>query len=366
MYISSYFLFLIRILILKIVNKNSPYKEFNKALKMLFQLFVIGGLSLTVLEMLVSSHSFQWVYLLRAFFLYGTSFTIIWLGNGFLADWLNINYPWTKSTSKRLIISLIATVIYTFIAWSFIVFLWMSTHTGIPSLYSWWQNLALHSFLFTLFITLLVSGFAHGSQFLNNWKHAAIESEKLKKEQISAMYEMLKAQINPHFLFNSLNVLSTLVHKDADLAEQFINQLSKVYRYVLQTRDKEIVPLAEELEELESYIFLMKIRFGESFHFVKILTPSATKIVPLTLQMLIENALKHNEVSKAHPLSIELTEEGDYIQISNNLQRKKNVLGSTGVGLENIRMQYQILTDKAIEIIETNEDFIVKIPKIYA
>lgn len=345
---------------------NKKYKELNKALKNMGQLFLWGGLGLTTLEVLSSAKIPDWGSIFKEFLLYGTSFTIMWFGNGFLADWLNINFPWTKSTIKRLVISIIATVIYTFIAWVFFVFLWQVAKKGFDGWTNFYKDLHFISFLFTLFITLTISGFVHGGQFLNNWKQAAIEAEQLKKEQISAMYETLKAQINPHFLFNSLNVLSTLVHKDADLAEKFINQLSKVYRYVLQTRDKEIVLLTEELDELDSYIFLMKIRFGESFHFNKNITSNSIKIVPLTLQMLIENALKHNEISRAHPLSIELNEEPDYVVVSNNLQRKANVLDSTGLGLENIKMQYQILTQKDIKIIESNTHFTVKIPKIIA
>jgi sensor histidine kinase YesM len=350
---------------LSAINVHKNYPEFRKAMRIIGKLFFIGGGALTVLFALSSNgKTIAFLPLLREFLLNGTSFTIMWLGNGFLADWLNIQFPWTKSAPKRLIISLIATAIYTFLAWIFFVLLWHISRNGFEHWAFFVGDLQFISFLITFLITLTISGFVHGGQFLNNWKMAAIETERLKKEQISAMYEILKAQINPHFLFNSFNVLSTLVHKDADLAEKFINQLSKVYRYVLQTRDKEVVPLTEELEELDAYIFLMKIRFAESFIFNKNIHTNNIKIAPLTLQMLIENALKHNEASKAHPLSIELFEEADFIIVKNNIQRKNNVLESTGIGLANITAQYSILSNKRVEITEDNHHFIVKIPKI--
>jgi sensor histidine kinase YesM len=346
-------------------NIHRNYPEFRKALSIIGKLFFIGGGALTILFALSSnSKTIEFLTLLREFLLNGTSFTIMWLGNGFLADWLNIQFPWTESTQKRLIVSLIATAIYTFLAWLFFVFLWHVSRHGFENWQYFTRTLQFISFFITFLITLTVSGFVHGGQFLNNWKMAAIETERLKKEQISAMYEILKAQINPHFLFNSFNVLSTLVHKDADLAEKFINQLSKVYRYVLQTRDKEVVSLSEELEELDAYIFLMKIRFGESFIFNKNIQADNIKIAPLTLQILIENALKHNEASNAHPLSIELFEEANFIVVMNNIQRKNNVLESTGIGLENITAQYSILSNKKVEITEDKHHFIVKIPKI--
>ncbi len=344
------------------VHKNYP--EFRKALSIIGQIFFVGGGGLTFLATIGNTNAYNFQALLKEFVLLGASFTIMWLGNGFLADWLNIQFPWTESSRKRLIISLIATALYTFLAWVFFVFLWHTIKYGFNNWSDFYKNLRFISFLYTFLITLTVSGFVHGGQFLTNWKMAAIEAERLKKEQISAMYEILKAQINPHFLFNSFNVLSTLVHKDADLAEKFINQLSKVYRYVLQTRDKEVVSLSEELEELDAYVFLMKIRFGDSFIFNKKIEPDNIKIAPLTLQMLIENALKHNEASNAHPLSIELSEEANFIVLKNNIQLKNNVLESTGFGLENISAQYSILSNKKVEITEDKHHFIVKIPKI--
>ena len=344
-------------------NKSS---QLRNGLRDAGKIFLLGGGGLTLLFLMGSPKYFTsfWIFM-KQYALNGTSFLIMWLGNGYLADWLNEKFPWTESTQKRLWVSIIATISYTFIAWILFVLLWHIAARGFAQWEYFFRNLAFNSFIFTLMITFSVSTFVHGSQFLQNWKSAMIETEKLKKEQISAMYELLKAQVNPHFLFNSLNVLSTLVHKDADLSALFINQLSKVYRYILDTREKEVVTLTEELEELDSYIFLMKIRFGENFSFNKNITDKNCLVTPLTLQMLIENALKHNEVSRLHPLSIEVFDDKDFIIIQNNLQLKNNVLDSTGLGLQNIRSRYHILAKKDIEINKDASFFTVKIPKIY-
>jgi len=204
----------------------------------------------------------------------------------------------------------------------------------------------------------------HGRTFLLNWRQTLLEAERLKREQVAARYEALKSQVNPHFLFNSLNVLSSLVHRDADMAEKFIRQLSDVYRYILDSRSKETVPIKEELSILRSYLFLMDIRFGTALQ-TNISIPDNTRghLAPLTLQMLVENALKHNEISKSNPLHIEVfLENEDWIVVRNNLSPKNILPESTGVGLANIQSQYQLLSEKAVLITDHDGFFTVKIP----
>jgi LytS/YehU family sensor histidine kinase len=189
-----------------------------------------------------------------------------------------------------------------------------------------------------------------------------MEAEKLKKEQAEARFEALKNQVNPHFLFNSLNVLTTLVHKDADQAEQFIRRLSTVYRYVLDSRDKEVVTLDEELKALEAFLFLMKTRFGDAFE-ARIEVPDRQgRVAPLTLQMLVENALKHNEVSKSMPLSISIVQQNGHLEVRNNLQPRSNPGEGSGVGLENIRGRYRFLTDRPLDVRRDADFFTVIVP----
>jgi len=205
--------------------------------------------------------------------------------------------------------------------------------------------------------------FVHGRAFLTEWRASASEAERLRTENLSARYETLKSQVNPHFLFNSFNVLSTLVYKNPDTAARFIKQLSNLYRYVLETKDKETVSIEEEVNALKAFSYLSTMRFGDNLDIDIALDEVLTyQIAPMTLQMLVENSIKHNVVSKAKPLSIKVFKERDEIVVQNNLQRKNNVTASAGIGLPNIQARYEYLSDQPVSIEETNETFLVRIP----
>ena len=202
--------------------------------------------------------------------------------------------------------------------------------------------------------------------FLQKSKNAEVRAEQFKKDSIEARFEALRNQINPHFLFNCLNALSNLVYKDADTSARFIAQLSTVYRYLLFSQERKIVSLQEELEFMDSYLYLLKIRFGENIFIVKDITADTGKfhIAPATLQLLIENAIKHNVVSSKSPLRITITSPNGSICVSNNLQEKQVKDPSTYVGLKNIVNRYEFLSTKAVEITKTENEFIVKIPLV--
>lgn len=158
-----------------------------------------------------------------------------------------------------------------------------------------------------------------------------------------------------------------MVHKDADLATKYINQLSKIYRYVLEVRDETVVPLLQELDFLNAYIFLMTVRHNDSIRFSIELSDDTRKytFVPKnSLQMLAENAVKHNRFSKESPLSVRITEDADSIRVMNNLNRREQIEGSSGIGLENIRKRYELISDKGIELEETSFTFCIKLPKL--
>jgi len=200
--------------------------------------------------------------------------------------------------------------------------------------------------------------------FMNRLKKAQLEAEQLKKQNIEARFEALRNQINPHFLFNCFNVLSTLVHKDADASSTFISELSNVYRYLLYNQDNKIVPLKEELAFLDSYTYLLRTRFTENLLIENRIFDSSDKIMvaPATLQMLIENAIKHNVASKKFPLRIVLEKQGNYIMVSNTLQKKEIEEESTRIGLKNVVARYKLLSDLPVIIEEIQTHFIVKIP----
>lgn len=192
--------------------------------------------------------------------------------------------------------------------------------------------------------------------------------ERQQKENAISQLESLKNQMNPHFLFNCLNTLSAIIHEDTLLAEKFIIQLTNVYRYVLEQKDKSLIKLEEELNFLRSYFYLQKIRFGKSielqeeindFSFLNYYLP------PLALQLLLENAIKHNVISNIKPLVIKVyIDENLNLVVNNNVQPKDNVGYSSGIGLQNLKTRYSLISSKSIEITNVNSVFQVKIPLI--
>jgi hypothetical protein len=192
-----------------------------------------------------------------------------------------------------------------------------------------------------------------------------VRAERLEKENVQAQFAALKSQVNPHFLFNSLSILSSLVYANAELSEKFIDQLSRAYRYILEQKDNERVLLRTELEFIQAYRFLLNIRFENKFD-ILIDVPEADQtrysIAPLTLQLLVENAVKHNRMSAKEPLHVHILLEGDCLVVRNNLQTRPQSENSTGVGLQNIITRYALLTDRPVWVGEQEGQFVVKIP----
>jgi two-component system, LytTR family, sensor kinase len=194
-----------------------------------------------------------------------------------------------------------------------------------------------------------------------------IQTEQLMKENALAQFEALKNQVSPHFLFNSLSILSSLVHVDANLSEKFIEQLSKAYRYILEQKENEAVSLKTELDFLNAYTFLLKIRFENKFDVrISINEDQAAKyrIAPLTLQLLVENCIKHNSMSQKEPLIISILIQGDHLIVVNPVRPRSEIerIPSTGIGMENIKNRYQLLTKSSVHVIQNDQLFTVKIP----
>lgn len=278
---------------------------------------------------------------------------VLWKGNAHLTELVTRRVSWLKEPVKKFAYSFIFTLVFTFGA----MYL-------IGELYDALFDVRLmRGALYSVIITIIISMFMHGRSFLLNWKQSAIEAEKHQRESMAARYESLRSQVNPHFLFNSFNALSNLVYENPDQAVKFIKQLSEVYRYVLDTREREVVPVKDELALLESYLYLQRIRFGEKLKVALDVLQTELFIAPLALQMLIENAIKHNVVSEEDPLRIEVYDEDGFIVVRNNLQRKTTIgEPSAGVGLENICRRYEFLSEKRVEIHEDGESFVVKLP----
>lgn len=219
----------------------------------------------------------------------------------------------------------------------------------------------------SLMVTFLVFGVYETTGFYFQLQKTQLEKERLVKENVQSQLESLRNQVNPHFFFNSLNTLAYLIPEDPAKAENFVQKLSKAYRYILEIRDKQLVTLEEELVFLDSYTCLLQERFGENL-LVKVDAPEEIlpyKLVPLSLQMLFENAIKHNVISTQSPLVIEVfVENTDRLVVKNNLQRKNQTMPSTKVGLENISRRYKLVSDHEVEVIMTQQSFIVILPLI--
>jgi sensor histidine kinase YesM len=281
----------------------------------------------------------------------------LWKGNGYVTDFVNTKISWLEQPVKRFIVGIISTVGYT----AGIIFIMMVVYEellGFNFGRSFWPTI-----INTIVVTIIISLFLHSRAFLTNWKKLELDAVKLRNENLTSKYESLKSQLDPHFLFNSLNVLTNLVYHDADKSARFIKQLSEVYRDVLEVRNKELVSLEEELRFVESYLFLQQIRFGDKLNVDNKLEGVEGLIPPLALQILVENAIKHNIISEDDPLKIRMFIQDNYVVVENNLQKKiRPTEASTGIGLDNISKRYEFLSNQKIVIEETAKSFTVKLP----
>ncbi len=197
-------------------------------------------------------------------------------------------------------------------------------------------------------------------------KNLEVSMLELKKEIMTSRYQSLKSQISPHFLFNSLNTLTSLMYEDRDLASDFVSRLASCYRYILDNREKDLIALEKELQFLDSFIFMMKVRHDSAILISTDIDKSKSQfyIPTLTIQMLVENALKHNYYSKEIPIAINIRTENNYLIIENNLRKRPDSQESTGLGLANIKKRYDFYTVEPVIIKENHKYFRVRIPLI--
>ncbi|WP_228388524.1 2TM domain-containing protein [Chryseobacterium sp. CBo1] len=292
---------------------------------------------------------------------------VLGAGNGLINDYLNKKFPWSEATTKRGIISivviLIANIILVYFCnyMNFVVFQKAATteeyFTGRYNFINW----------FTINVALLISAFLHAKGFMDELKKTSkkeVVEQKLIAKSANAQFESLKNQLDPHFLFNSLNVLSSLIDENPVQAQKFTASMSKIYRYVLEQKDKELVTVEDEIEFAKIYCDLLKTRFEDSVNFDFNVDKESLKrfVVPLSLQLLLENCIKHNLATSSKPLVIKIFTEGDTLCIENNLQIREQIKESAGIGLANIVQRYSLLTKKNVFIEKSEDYFKVKIP----
>lgn len=286
----------------------------------------------------------------------------LWKGNHWITQLGSKYLPWDKNPGQTLLVNSLASVVYSIVAILSINILYprLVFHTNIfdhPKPWIWQMAI---TFLISMLITL---GF-YLAYFFKGWRIAVMNEAQLKQETLQLRYDALKSQINPHFLFNSLSVLSALVDIDKAKAKAFIQQFSFIYRYVLEQKDKELVPLEEEMRFVSAYIDLHRLRHGDNLKVTIAVTDLTGLIVPLSLQTILENCFKHNIVSEAHPLNVQVYRDQNKLVVENTLQVRKTTTDSSGIGLETIHKRYKYLTEQPLRIVRTKTHFTVEIPII--
>ncbi len=283
----------------------------------------------------------------------------LWLGCLYIVTYLWRRYPWEHHPIKHLVIEVVVIFTYTLLL-----------SMGVDQLI-YWSGLIVkpvhnffHESVTTVLITFLITALHEAVFFYRQWKFNFSQSVKLQKQQLEAQYEILKVQMNPHFMFNSLNNLVSIVD-DNPLAVDYINQMSAFLRYMIKSRDQELVMVEEEMHMLQKYIYLHQIRFGTILKVDLHVEDNVMKyrIPPLVLQMLVENCMKHNVVSRNKPLRIRIQSTDHYMVIENNINFKHQP-ETTGLGLNNIIERYRYFTSEAVHIRESENAFKVEVPLI--
>ena len=218
-----------------------------------------------------------------------------------------------------------------------------------------------------LILALLITGIQEAVYYFARLLQAEKEKEQLQKENLQTQLDSLKQQVNPHFLFNSLNTLSYLIGEDPEKAEEFLDEMCKVYRYLLRNNENELTNLATELQFIRSYFHLLKTRYGDNLHLDLAIEPcyEQSLLPSLTLQLLVENAVKHNVIHKDYPLTVHIsTQPNGQLLVKNNLQKKVQNVPSNQVGLSNIASKFNLLKQPEIEVTQTETEFMVSVPLI--
>jgi two-component system LytT family sensor kinase len=294
---------------------------------------------------------------------------LVWEGAVLLTKYIEKNIVSIHPTGGLLLLCSLLIIYGVFAAFAFgfvygmMDILFFDRREAWESFISISYNMIAGTFLFYMMI-LAFNGIVF---YYKGWKEYQVQTERLMRENIQAKYDALRNQIDPHFFFNSLSVLTNLVYKSADLSADYITQLAKIYRYILDKKFENLVSIQTELDFLGSYLFLIGIRHQNSIQFsAEVDEKARTKgmIPPATLQMLIENAIKHNRFSVNAPLVITLKSEGGFLLIRNRVKRKFRPEAASGIGIENIRKRYELSSGQGITVTQSDDVFTVKIPII--
>jgi sensor histidine kinase YesM len=296
---------------------------------------------------------------------YSLSLGLPLFANGYLFEWFAGKYiNWITKPIQSLIRAILLHLVYSSIVIFVVNWFWFVVVLKQDWANFWQYNRA--NIISEYIIFVVVTAFIYASSFFSAWKTQLIETELIKREALSLKYKVLQDQVNPHFLFNSLNVLGSLIDLDTQKAQKFTRELSLFYRELLTLKDRDIVPLKEEIGLVKRYIYLQQIRFGEALQVDFAANENAEgMVIPLSLQALVENAIKHNEISKLNPLKVVVAITDDHeLIVENNLQPKPQLDETNGTGLQNLASRYHFLTGKEVKITNNGGFFRVILPVI--
>jgi uncharacterized membrane-anchored protein YhcB (DUF1043 family) len=290
---------------------------------------------------------------------------VLYLTNGFFVRFLIIKYEKDLFIIKNLLIGVFGGIGITLAS---LVLLRLFTKVVIfeVSLSQFIANEKIEYYYYSLIISVVVAFIFYAFYYYEYKQESKVQEQKIIAGTASAQFDALKNQLDPHFLFNSLNVLTSLIEENPEAATKFTTALSKVYRYVLEQKNKEVVTVAEELKFAQLYMSLIAMRFEDSIVFTmpKTISNPEAKVVPLALQLLLENAVKHNQVTPKNKLYITLEEREGNLVVKNNVQPKQVIKDSSGVGLQNITQRYKLLTEQPVLISKTAQEFSIAIPML--
>jgi sensor histidine kinase YesM len=283
-------------------------------------------------------------------FLYTLLYTIsLYAANALVYAYLDRKFSGNRFSTRRIVIGFLGSFVIS-LAIIFLLRIVEDVVINQRTFAEFLHNENPANYFFAVVITFIISLASYTIGFYKAYKENQVKEQKIIAGTVSAQFESLKNQIDPHFLFNSLNVLSSLIEENQESAQRFTTFLSKVYRYVLEQKDKELVPIEEELSFAKTYMNLLKMRFENSLFYElpsEVPNPEA-KVVPLSLQLLLENTVKHNVVSEKRPLHIRIFIENDYLAVQNDLQKKEIMQDRRGVGLQNIVNRYALITRRTV------------------
>jgi sensor histidine kinase YesM len=287
---------------------------------------------------------------------------VIWEGSKLIQALVLFFVPWEKSIGKHLAHE----IAWIFVFSSMMLIAGILTYGYLVSAVNITVGVILQNIIVSFLLALVFIAFNEGTFLFGKWKQSLLEQERLRQENLIAKVEGLKKQLDPHFLFNSLSVLSGIVYKDPALADKFITKLSQVYRYVLEHNEETQVPLSKEIDVVKAYCFLLNVRFYNKVVLDVKLDDTDFYVLPMSVQLLVENAVKHNRISNDQPLDLHIYQANDILWVENNLNVKEAKEESTGIGLKNLEARYRYVTSKSIIIENTKEVFRVGLPRILA